>query len=110
MKKFFNKIIKSFYIKIKNFRVWHHFVIEKHNSYKLPLYHKLRAIKYGFSSDFYHMYNLEQNNPKDYISDYTRILSRDINEKYKSILDNKLIFEKVFGQYLTIPKNIIIIL
>ena len=93
----------------KNAKLWYGTVIKEHKNTKLPLYHKLRAIRYGFSSDFYHMYNLEQNNPKDYISDYKRMLTRDINEKYKILFDNKLIFEKVFGKYISIPKTIIII-
>lgn len=103
-------MFKKMYIRIKNIRLWCQTVIKGHRNYKLSFYHKARAIKYGFSSEFYHMYNLEKNNPNDYVSEYKRLLSRQINKKYLVLMDNKIIFEKTFGVYVTIPKNIIIIL
>lgn len=110
MRNIIKKILKGSIKKINNLRLWYRLVIKEHNNYKLSFYHKLRAIKYGFSSDFYHMYHLEKNNPKDYISEYKRVLSRNINDKYKIVFDNKLIFEKIFNNYVEIPKNIITIL
>lgn len=110
MREIIKKIIKGTYSKIMKFRLWYRLVIKEHRNYKLSFYHKFRAIKYGFSSDFYHMYHLEKNNPKDYISEYKRVLSRNINEQYKIVFDNKLIFEKIFKNYLNTPKNIITVL
>ena len=85
MRNIIKKILKGSIKKINNLRLWYRLVIKEHNNYKLSFYHKLRAIKYGFSSDFYHMYHLEKNNPKDYISEYKRVLSRNINDKYKIV-------------------------
>lgn len=110
MRNILKKILKGIIKKGKHLRLWYRLVIKEHNNYKLSFYHKIRAIKYGFSSDFYHMYHLEKNDPKAYISEYKRVLSRDINDKYKVVFDNKLIFEQIFKNYVVIPKNIITIL
>lgn len=109
MKKMIKEKIKSMLKHLNHFRIWFHTVILEHHNTKLSLYHKLRAIRYGFSSDFYYMFNLKENNPRDYISDYKRMISREINSKYLMVFDNKLIFEKIFSQYVNVPKTIIVI-
>ena len=103
-------ILKYLILKIKKIRLWYQTVIKEHNNVKLGLTHKIRAIFYGFSSDFYKMYNLEKNNPKFYISEYKRLLSRNINSKYMLLFDNKIIFEKIFSNFVNVPRNVIIIL
>ena len=104
------ELLRTIIKKLKHCKIWLHTVFLEHHNKKLSFYHKLRAIRYGFANDYYYMYHLEKNNPKEYISEYSRMISRDIiNGKYKSVFDNKLIFEKVFGKDLSIPKTVMII-
>lgn len=103
------KVLTKFVKKIKDINLWYYTVFKEHNKTKLSFFDKLKSIKYGFPSDLYKMYNLNKKNHNLYINEYTRIKTRNIDGKYKVILDNKLLFEKMFNKYLTIPKNIIII-
>ena len=84
--------------------IWYKEVIKRHNKTKIGILHRIRAIKYGFSSDFYNMYNLKSNSPDDYISEYVRVLSREIDGEYKILLDNKILFTELFSRYVKIPK------
>lgn len=59
----------------------------------------------GFSFEKYILYNLKENNAREYLSDYARAKTRYINPPYEPTLNNKIIFEKVFGQYIRVPKN-----
>lgn len=99
------KIIK----KMKDFRIWYITMFKEHNHTKLNLHNKIRSIKYGFPSDLYKMYNLEKVDPNLYINEYVRMKTREIDGEYKVIMDNKLLFEKFFCQYVSIPASIIII-
>ena len=96
--------------KYAKFKLWYDRVIKEENNYKLPLKDKLLAIKYGFSSNLYHMYGLNKGNIKDYISEYQRYLSREINGEYKILFDNKILFTKFFEEYINVPKILAIIL
>ena len=109
MKKMIKRIIQVIIKKTKNLGLWYQLVLKEHHNFKLPIYHKLRAIKYSFSSDFYYLFELNKNNPKDYMSDYQRTLTREINKNYLMLFDNKIVFEKVFSKYIPIPKTIMII-
>lgn len=59
----------------------------------------------GFSVNEYVWYGLERNDYREYISEFERLQSRSINGDYKFILDNKLVFEEVFGKYVRVPRN-----
>jgi hypothetical protein len=59
----------------------------------------------GFSYEKYLLYNLTNNNPQDYLSDIARAKTRYINPPYQDLLNNKILFEKVFSEYIRIPKN-----
>lgn len=84
--------------------IWYREVIHRHNKARIGLRHKLRAIRYGFSSDFYRLYELDKNPPLDYISEYRRIVSRDIVGNYKILLDDKIIFTEFFSRYVNVPE------
>ena len=66
---------KAIYKKLYNKYIWYREVLKRHNHTRIGPLKKLRAIKYGYSSDFYRLYNLDKNSPDDYISEYKRILS-----------------------------------
>ena len=96
--------------KIKKMKIWMKHVILSKNNAKIGLSNKILAIKKGFSSDFFQIYNLNKNNIDDYISEYKRYLSREINGDYKFILDDKIVFTSLFEKYVNVPKILIYIL
>lgn len=55
---------------------------------------RLKMWALGFESDRYYLYSLENNDYKDYISDYKNAMTRFINCPYDVILNDKIIFEK----------------
>src|SRR5690554_1415025 len=69
------------------------------------LFSMIKMWSKGFSYDKYYLYNIKENNLKDYLSDYCRAKTVYINFPYNHILNNKIIFEKVFNQYLRVAKN-----
>ncbi len=96
--------------KINHLILWYRHVIKNKNNQKLNIYNKFLALKHSFSNDFFVMYNLNKKNIKDYISEYERYLSREIDGDYKILLDNKIIFTQYFSNFISIPKIIIMIL
>lgn len=93
-----------------NLRLWIKVVLQEKNDCKLPLRDKIRAIRHNFPSDLYKMYNLNKNNINDYIPEYERYLSREIDGEYKVILDNKILFTEYFKKFINVPNILFMIL
>ena len=91
--------------KMRTIRSWYNYVWNDKSPYKINFFTKVKYTLKGFSVNEYVWYNLKTNDYKNYISDYERIKSRDINGEYKIILDNKLLFEEVFRNYTKVPKT-----
>lgn len=63
-----------------------------------------RMIRLGFSPDCYYLYNLKENNYKDYITEVDRFLIREkINNGYNSLVTNKSIFFDVISKMAKTP-------
>lgn len=73
------------------------------NDFNIPLNIRLKYIMRGFTPNEYVWFDLKNNDYHDYISDYQRVRSRDINGSYKVILDDKLLFEEIFRNYVRVP-------
>ncbi len=100
MERWYQKIAR----KLDEIIRWHDFVFKKTNV-KLKFSDKLLAVRYGFSNDLFKLYGLNKENIKDYINEFDRYLSGDkIDKQYKFILDDKIVFTEIFGQYLNVPK------
>ena len=84
---------------------WKRFVWDDRTDFQVPFSVKLRYALKGFSVNEYVWYDLKNHDCADYISEYERLRSRMINGEYKFILDNKLVFEEVFGKYTFVPRN-----
>lgn len=80
-------------------------VIKAKHIFKVPLLTKIKMNLKGFTADQYVLYNLKENNIKEYISEFERWKTRGINGRYNLIADDKLIFEEIFGKYVNVPKN-----
>lgn len=90
------KHLKSWYLNVYKVRS---------KKYRLPF---LKRIKYNlhlFSEVEYFAYNFDNNDWRNYISEYERLNSREINGNYRLILDDKILFEEIFGNYVRVPKN-----
>ena len=88
-----------------NFLEWKENVWDAKTDFQVPFSAKVRWALRGFSVDEYVWFRLDQNDYREYISEFERLKSREINGAYKFILDNKLVFEEMFGKYTRVPKN-----
>ena len=84
--------------------IWYKQVWRSKNDFNVPFPTKVKYAFRGFSANEYHWYDLKHNNYKDYISDFRRRKSRNINPPKKLILDDKLLFEEIFRNYVRVPK------
>jgi hypothetical protein len=77
-------------------------MIDRERKYKsgLGLRDRWAAWRRGFVSESLMIYEMNKQ-PAAYLSDFARhVRTPDINERFKSVLDNKFIFSKVFGPHL----------
>ena len=84
---------------------WKRYVWDDKTDFSVPFSVKLRYAFRGFSVNEYVWYDLAHHDYREYISEFERLRSRMINGEYKFVLDNKLVFEDVFGQYTFVPRN-----
>lgn len=91
--------------RLKRLRNWKQVVWDAPCDRKLPLKTKFHYAIKGFSAEEYFWYDFSKNDYKEYISDYERLNSREINGNYKFLLDDKLVFEEIYGQYVNVPRN-----
>lgn len=89
----------------RKFKSWRTIVWEAKAEYDVPFFTKLRYALHGFSANEYIWFDFRHHDYREYISEYERMAAREINGRYKFILDNKLIFEEVFGKYVRVPVN-----
>lgn len=66
---------------------------------------RLKMWNLGFFGEKYYLYNLRENDSRDYLSDYNQALTRFINCPYDIILNNKVIFEEIMSSYIRVPVN-----
>lgn len=84
---------------------WKRIVWDPKTDFSVPLLKKWEYALKGFSADESVWYDFDHHDWKDYISEWERLRSREINGAYKFILDNKLVFEEIFGKYTRVPEN-----
>lgn len=77
--------------------------------FDVPLYKRIYyAIFGGFMPDQVALYNLNNNNKKEYLSEFDWYKSRYINGDYSFILNNKLVCADLLKQYIRVPETICI--
>lgn len=82
---------------------------EKNSNIEVPFSKRLKMIKNGFLSESYVIYQFEKNEMDDYLPDYHRIKTSGINKGYALIMNDKLIFESIYKDFLNIPKSYFVI-
>lgn len=70
---------------------------------------RMKLLLRGFYSSNYIQYNLEENDIKDYVSEYQFRKTKFINKDLYYILDNKIVFNKMIENYVKTAKNLSII-
>ena len=98
--------MKKILQKLRLLKSWYKNVLAKKSDYKVPVLTRIKYALKGFTANEYVWYNLKNNNYKEYISEFKRVRSRQIiNGDYKFILDDKLVFEEIFRNYVRVPKT-----
>lgn len=95
--------LKKVYRRLKKLNDWRRTVWNAPNDFRIPFITKVRYALRTFSPNEYVWYDLAKNDYHEYISDYERICSREIDGVYKVILDSKLLFEEIFRNYTRVP-------
>jgi len=98
------RALKKVYGKVSKFKNKFNIVVRAKRYYKIPLSKRIFCYIHGFQSDEYTQYALDRNDYREYITEYERLQSRNINSDYKMIMDNKLIYNEVFGKYIKVPE------
>ncbi|WP_042683469.1 sugar-transfer associated ATP-grasp domain-containing protein [Anaerosalibacter massiliensis] len=86
------------------------FVEDMQSRTKIPFVTRIKCLFKGFLSKSYYLYDLKNNNFKDYVSDYERKKTRFINEEDARVLNNKIIFDNMVGNCVDTPTIYSIIL
>ena len=98
--------------KIRQFRNWYRYIwiSEDHNNvYNCPHLNFFKRLKYallGFSKTDYFFYDLEHNDYHNYISHRERLRLEDINGRFGYILGEKVLFDRIFGKIVNIPRTV----
>ena len=91
----------------KTFRFWYKNIYRVHNKseivVKLPLLTKLKYNLIGFTDLQYVLFNLKNNNYRDFISTWERLRLEKVNDRFAFFLGEKVMFERLFGKYVNVP-------
>lgn len=77
---------------------------------KIPFKERIKYLFKGFKSESYYIYDLPNNDYSKYLSDYEREKSSFINEESYSIVNNKIVFDKMIRENIEGPEIYSIIL
>ncbi len=85
-------------------RIWKHkYKVDLGISTPMTFFERLKYYRLGFTSEDYDSFNLKNNDYRDYVSFRERWRLEDINGRFAYILGEKLLFERLFGQYVRVP-------
>lgn len=78
---------------------------EKNYKAEVSVIKKIKLLSRGFTSEKYNLYELYNNDIKQYLSDFQRRKTEKINDKYTILLDDKYIFETLLKDKNIVPKT-----
>lgn len=100
-------ILDNLYTKGKiNYFYWRK---EYHSKVPVKINVKLKMWQKGFLSESFHIYDLSSKDSAAYLSDKQRLKSNYINGKYAFVLNNKIIFEQMYKDLLSIPETLALV-
>jgi len=82
---------------------------EKSNPIDIHFSDRVKSLMNGFTSESYVMYNLDQNDPSLYVTDYQQMKTGKINGDHAYVLNNKVVFEQINKDNIHIPQTIVVI-
>lgn len=75
------------------------------NHFKVPLHKRIwHAVFGGYMVDQIALYDFKHNDKKQYLSEFDWYRSRNINGSYSHMLNNKVVFAQIIGQYCSTPE------
>jgi len=80
-----------------------------HQKIKISPFEGISLLSKGFYGETKIIYQLTKENYKDYLSDYKRLKAKFINGRYSFVLNNKVVFERVYKDNVKIPKTLALI-
>ena len=90
---------------VRHLRRWKKYVWDDREDFSVSFPEKLRWALKGFSVNESVWYKLKENGTGEYISEFERLDTRQINGSYRLLLDDKLVFEELFSKYTRVPVN-----
>lgn len=91
----------------RKFRLWFKKIFHPKNKsgivVKIPLFAKLKYNFLGFTDLEYLIFDLANNDYRNYISTWERLRIEDVNGRFSFFLGEKVMFERVFGQFVNVP-------
>ena len=93
------QMIRKAFIKAEVYAGKRNFFSKQSNSFGLSRAEVRKANSLGFTADEYIIYDLEHNNPEDYLSEYERDLFRKAARDYRILLDNKIVFYSIIRNF-----------
>ena len=99
------EIIHNLKIRYRDFqRIWFHkYKVDLGLTTAIPLPQRIKYNRLGFTIEDYYNFNLKSNDYRDYISFRERWRLESINGRFAFILGEKLLFERIWGNYIDVP-------
>jgi hypothetical protein len=72
----------------------------------VPLLKRMALLRRGFFSEAHEIYDFKSYGYQAFLTDWQRLQTRKINGAFGLFLDDKILFEKVFGHHFSVPKNV----
>lgn len=96
------KSIKDCYYEVT--KIWFHkYKVDLGISVKWSIWDKLKYNWLGFTDEDFQNFDLKKNDYREYISFRERWRLENINGRFAFFLGEKLMFERIFGQYINVP-------
>lgn len=106
MKRLIKKLCFGLHRFITSFKLRIAIALNDKGNEDVSLFRRLILNIKGFQSDKWILYNLKNNNIKEYLSDYQRWKGRLINGPYNITMDDKLLSLEIFDKYTPFPRSI----
>lgn len=84
-------------------------VQERRSTFSLPVGKRVRAWRLGFKSSSYVLYDLDANDPADYLPDVVMHHTHRLDEPFGRVLRDKLLLNAVLGAYVAVPEVLAIV-
>lgn len=99
-----HKIIK----KIKLFVLYWRRIVFVRNHFKCSFLTKLKANVLGYTADQWMLYDFDNNDRREYLSEFDWYRSRYINEPFDFVCNNKIASAEILKQYVRVPESYMI--